>query len=362
MAKAFDVVPHNLLLQKLEAYGIKGQNLKWLADFLSQRSQRVSIDTVLSTPCVVTSGVVQGSVIGPLLFLVYINDIPDIVVPPTQVRLFADDAKFFSPSQMRSHLAETVVALLEWCDTWRMSLAMEKCFVLHLGPSINTVSTNPDSQVLNVATSTTARDLGVIIDRNLTFSDHVASVASRASRVANLILRSFRSHVPGPYIKAYISYARPILEYASPVWSPRFRKDKWIIENIQKVFTRRVYWRCNLVRTDYRSRMTFLNLRSLEFRRVITDLLLVHDLVHQRKPHFNKFFSFLNSVTRGHRYRLSVPNFMPNTELARSHFAWRIHKIWNRLPENIAHIVLRNQFKTELYKLPDNILVSDSCL
>ena len=134
--KAFDSVPHCRLLYKLSCYGIRGKLLSWIRSFLTARRQRVVLNGFSSDWIDVTSGVPQGTVLGPLLFLVYVNDLPDAVQCP--LRMFADDTKLFArvtADREVSELQTDIDALAAWSRTWLMPFNDEKCKVLHIGPA-----------------------------------------------------------------------------------------------------------------------------------------------------------------------------------------------------------------------------------
>ena len=169
-SKAFDTVPHKRLLQKLEFYGIDGELLNWIAVFLTERTQSVMIDGFRSQPDVGLSGVPQGTVLGPLLFLVYINDLPSVVDPNTAVRLFADDCLLYrSIHSVADHvqLQRNLDALDLWGNCWGMRFNAKKCHVLHLArtqsPPVRFYQIN--GIVLGVKQSATY--LSNLISRNL---------------------------------------------------------------------------------------------------------------------------------------------------------------------------------------------------
>ena len=132
-SKAFDVVPHQRLLHKLDHYGIRGTTLNWTQNFLTNRTQKVVVDGSSSESARVKSGVPQGTVLGPLLFLTYINDLPSTV--SSQVRLFADDCLLYRPIKCRADqekLQRDLSALQDWADRWGMCFNPSKCSVLRV--------------------------------------------------------------------------------------------------------------------------------------------------------------------------------------------------------------------------------------
>ena len=169
---AFDTVPHRRLLKKLDAYGIKGDLLTWIENFLSGRRQRVTVNGKLSTWAEIFSGIPQGSVLGPVLFVIYINDLPDELV--CTAKIFADDTKLFqgfSSPDDQTRVQEDLNNLLTWSQRWQMGFNKDKCKTLHLG------TTNPGWEYCindtTLETTSDEKDLGVTIDSDLKFQAHM---------------------------------------------------------------------------------------------------------------------------------------------------------------------------------------------
>jgi hypothetical protein len=134
-SKAFDTVhvPHRKLLHKLNQYGIDGNLLKWISAFLTKREQRVIVEGEFSSSVTVDSGVPQGTVLGPLLFVIHINDLPGVV--SSQVRLFADDCLLYRPiNSQKDHdiLQQDLKNLKTWAENWRMRFNAKKCYILSI--------------------------------------------------------------------------------------------------------------------------------------------------------------------------------------------------------------------------------------
>ena len=145
-AKVFDKVAHNRLLYKLSAYGVKGNTLGWIGSFLSRRSQKVVLEGKSSSSASVLSGVPKGSVLGPVLFLIYINDLPEYVANST-VRLFADDTLMYLTFHNSSDcikLQEDLNNLVRWESDWQISFHPEKCEVIHITEKEETYSAQLD--------------------------------------------------------------------------------------------------------------------------------------------------------------------------------------------------------------------------
>ena len=132
--KAFDAVPHRRLLHKIKGYGVGGNVLNWVSDFLSNRTQYVALDGISSDCTNVTSGVPQGSVLGPTLFIYYINDLPEVV--DTLLKIFADDTKSYDKAETQDDhdkLQNSVNNLVKWSNDWLLGFNCDKCNCLHLG-------------------------------------------------------------------------------------------------------------------------------------------------------------------------------------------------------------------------------------
>ena len=222
-AKAFDTVPHKRLLRKLSAYGIRGNILGWIESFLTNRQQQVRVGSSSSSWVPVKSGIPQGSVLGPTLFLVFINDLPEVVT--NIVKLFADDTKIYRPIADQTdaeNLQKDVDNLQEWSDTWLIRFNTAKCKVMHLGkdnPSFQyTMSGNPIEDVHQ------EKDLGVTFDKELKFSDHIALKVKKANQILGMIRYTFSCLDRDIFLPLYKTLIRPHLEYASTIWSPIYKK------------------------------------------------------------------------------------------------------------------------------------------
>lgn len=188
--KAFDRVPHRRLLEKMSAYNINGNVRNWIEDFLTGRRQRVLVSGEASEWRNVISGVPQGSVLGPLLFVIFINDLPDTVKNNSQVYLYADDTKVYKIVENVSdclNLQEDLDEIKKWSEKWLLSFHPDKSKQLRIG---NTSVVNKNYRMYeNITRSRVEKDIGVIIDDQLTFSEHLAEKINRANRIVGLIRR-----------------------------------------------------------------------------------------------------------------------------------------------------------------------------
>ena len=349
-ARAFDSVSHPKLMIKLQGYGVKGTLLFWIGAFLSNRTQSVRVGSSLSSTRPVTSGIPQGSVLGPLLFNLFINDITDKFTN-VSAKLFADDVKIYTRLSSSSPAATTnfqhhLDLIQSWATIWQMGISYAKCNILQIG-------THRNHQVYSISnhtlqSSSPIKDLGVLIDSKLKFNHHIVNFVNRARQRASLIFRGFLSRDTSHLIRAFTSYVRPLVEYASPVWSPSYINLINEIESVQRAFTKRLP---GLKQLTYTERLTFLKLKSLEHRRLISDLILCFKIVRGfTSVGINEMFiPSRNTSSRGHSFRLEVPLAKCNT---RNHFfACRIVRVWNALPQAVVSSPNVLSFKKLVNKL-----------
>ena len=346
--KAFHSVPHRGLLSKLSGYGISGQLLSWIEDFLSDRMQYVSVNGVSSEKVPVTSGVPQGSVLGPTLFIYYINDLPSIATTP--IKIFADDAKNHKSIREDDQilLQNSINYLVKWSKKWLLGFNTSKCNMMHLGknnPEYGyTMADGTNLQDLNVTKC--EKDLGVHVDTLLDFNDHITKLVKKGRSMSGMLFRSIVSRSSDILIPLYKALVRPHLEYANPVWSPYLVKDIDRIERVQRHFTKRI---TGLRSLEYPDRLRKLNLPSLVYRRKRGDMIECYKLTHHiHDPLTTKSLFQLDtdSNTRTNSYKLKKPRF--NTQKYQHFFTNRIINPWNGLPAHIVNAKDLNTFKNKL--------------
>jgi hypothetical protein len=333
-AKAFDTVSHQKLLHKLEHYGFTGPFLAWIKSFLTDRTFSVRVNDTFSAFFPVLSGVPQGSVLGPLLYLLYSLEIPSII-KFCKTSLYADDTKMYEiylPKNAPLNLMAESALFAQWAKTWQLELAVKKCSVLHLGTN------NKKHQfILNGAPVALApspiRDLGVLIDKKLSFDDHIYFIYRKAFGRLFALFKAIRSKDLSVHVRAYVSYVRPIIETASPVFNPtcsNFRASNsqiQMLEKIQKHFTRIAFARCLAQDSpdytnipSYTERLKIFGLETLELRRLKADLVLTYKILNGKMGNKNKLFSFNQSSTRGDPIKINRESTTKNTPNFRSNF------------------------------------------
>ena len=356
IAKAFDTVSHKKLVSTLKSYGLNLHVISWIEEFLNNRVQSVCIGASISDPLPVYSGVPQGSVLGPLLFLMYIDGITSCVSSsnaPTGIRLFADDAKLFSTGE--ANLQLSLNNLVSWLDDHQLKIAANKCnsICLHktkavVTPPIFSIKTQ------NLLYNPLIRDLGVMISDDLKWDPHINQIVKKSSLKSYQLLKFFKSRNVWTLKKLFCTYVRPLLEYNTPVWSPYLLKNKASVESIQKRYTKVIFRRCGISYTSYQDRLYKLDLESLERRRINYDLILLYKIIHGLSCiKFQDYFKF--TVTPYSLRRNSVqiiPNHQtkPTNQLWQNNFFHRVYPIWNELPDEIATATNLNDFKIKLKK------------
>ena len=339
--RAFDTVSHTKLLHKLSGYGIHGNLFHWISSFLSDRLQRVKVGSSVSKYCSVCSGIPQGSVIGPLLFNLFINDITDNLNPSVTVKLFADDVTMYSNichENSCSDFQSSLNLIKQWSHDWQLIISVVKSNIIIMGSNIDADFFLDDTKPLTCVDS--LKSLGVTLN-SLTFSDHINDIVTRAKRSASLIFRCFNSHHVPSLTNAFKIYVRPMVEYATPVWSPYTVQSITQVEDVQRAFTRRLPGLSGL---SYAERLNILGLQTLEHRRLLADILMCYKIIHGHIAlNFDDFFSFSSNPTRGHPFKLIVP--VAKCNRSKYAFASRVVPVWNLLPVSVVECRTVNAFK-----------------
>ena len=297
----------------------------------------------------VTSGVPQGSVLGPILFNIFINDITDSLQDHVTVKLFADDVKLYSELSVPTdvlNFQSYLDQIQTWAATWQIGISYSKCNTMELGPH----PTRTEFFLSNsrIQTTSITKDLGVQFESNLKFKAHNNDIVNRAHQRAALIYRSFLSRDTYNLILAFKTYVRPLLEYVSPVWSPTHVMLIRSVEAVQRRFTKRLL---GMDQLPYAERLTQLGLQSLEQRRLITDLILYYNIIPGHSSlTFSDFFSFThNPSSRGHSLRISIP--LVKTNIHKHFFSCRAVNCWNSLPDSVVTATSKSSFKRSLSKV-----------
>ena len=285
-SKAFDTVPHEELLCKLKSYGITGSIHDWLRTFLTKRHMQVVIEGESSEKVTVDSGVPQGTVLGPILFLCHINDLPQAV--QSQVRLFADDCLIYRPIKSQTDhitLQNDLLELEKWADKWGMRLNAKKSYIL----SINNRSSHFYSLGNHILKQVDENPyLGLTITENLKWSSHITKITKKANSTVGFLRLNLKMCPTDCRKTAYISLVQSVLDYGSIIWDPYLSRDIEKLEKVQRQAAR-------FITGDYHSReegsvtkmLETLELETLERRRSSCRLFFLFKVVEGLVPAIN---------------------------------------------------------------------------
>ena len=357
--KAFDKVSHAKLILCLFAIGIHTVLVRWIKAFLSNRKQRVVIGDSFSCWEDVLSGVPQGSVLGPLLFTIFINDLPKIV--KHLIRMYADDCKLIAiikTLQDMIQLQNDIDSLQEWAKTWQMSFNYNKCKVMHLGNKNQrkdyTMKLGEDREPHILEKTELEKDLGVLVSSDLKWAAQVDKATKSANSVISQIRNSF-SYFDKSLVKLlYVGLIRPKMEFAIQVWNPYFEKDKERLDRVQHRATRLVP---ELRKKPYEYRLKMFGLTDLDIRRERGDLIEYYKIKNQLdKVEWSKEPTNL-LLSKNLRPSLRRDDILVCEKLNKEHmsrksfFLNRTVPIWNRLPINVKEAITLDSFKASLDKL-----------
>lgn len=354
-SKAFDKVNHDLLLHKLLQLGFTSNSLKWISSYLSDRKQRVLYKNKMSKHIAVLSGVPQGSHLGPILFSLFINDLPT-VIQFSNVLLYADDVKIFmsyKPPLDQSRLQTDLDSFQRWCNINLMDLNLLKCKCMRFSrKTLSLFNYFLGGHQLDIVDN--FLDLGILLDVKLSFIPHIHMTVNKARGVLAFIKR-WSKEFTDPYItkKLYTSLVRPILEYGSIIWDPLYNVHINYIESVQKQFLifclRGLPWNSDVNLPSYNSRLMLIRLPTLKSRRTMLNVSFLFNVINGKV--FAEFL--LNNITFNVPQR-PTRNFRPLfLQFFRSNYAnadplRRISKDFNDLYECIDFSLSSNVIKSRI--------------
>lgn len=365
-SKAFDSVPHNLLCHKLKAFGFSDRLHAWFCSYLSNRMQRVMLEGTSSSWLPVSSGVPQGSILGPILFLLYTNDIGMNLSVGTQLALYADDAKIFRPIQSLQDclsLQSDLLTLQMWSNKWGLKFNTTKCQILTIGRVVRHTF-NYSLNNSNLDHITEFNDLGVTITNFLSWNAHIHKIVAKANRLLGLIKRTLGFQAPaGAKLILYNSLVRSTLLYASTIWYPN-KSGLKLLEGVQRKATKYIL---NDYVNDYKTRLKNLGLLPICYFREFHDLCFFYKCLHGYCDlDLTNLVPFRDPPavhTRSAQDPLKLKNITTRTETAKHFFSQRIINIWNNLPLDIRSTLCSNKkiipFKTKVFLYYCNKLTTE---
>ena len=358
-AKAFDKVDHTLLLEKLYSYGIRGKIHAWLTSYLRNRIQTVVINGVKSYPATVQSGVPQGTVLGPVLFILYLNDLTKCI-KHSYVSSFADDTRLLKEIQttldvdlLQTDLNESI----RWSAENNMSLHTDKFeYLCHNTGSSKLLQELPFSSEFYkyttddgtcITPASMVCDLGINITPELLWSPHINIITNSARKVTSWALSVFKDRSATTMLLLYKSLIRSKVEYNCPLWDPTKVEDIVTLESIQRSFTSKI---ASVSELHYWERLEKLNLMSLQRRRERYSIIVIYKILHKIIPN-DLNIAFVTSERRG--IRVKIPSIQRDSKLKYitqydASFPVRASKLWNRIPANLTTKSSMESFKSGL--------------
>ena len=367
-AKAFDKVDHRRLMVKVQSFGIGGNLLEWIRDWLRGRRQRVVVEGCFSEWAEVLSSVVQGSVLGTLLFIMFINDIDEGA--RVWCRKFADDTKgaMIVEDEMDVQIMQNEIdKMVRWAEKWRMEFNVDKCKVMHVGRRNRRATYSMDGRDLEE--TEVEKDLGVLVADTLKPSLQCAKAAKKANAVLGQILRAFHFRNKLVLSKLFKSFVRPILEYAVAVWSPWTEADCLLLEKVQRRVVRMM---CDVRGDTYEEKLKDCGLVLLVERRLRGDMIEVFKVMKGiSRVKKEEWFEMVEEGQRNMRQNAEVEGGAVERrqdvirkerfklDVRKNFFTVRVADVWNRLPTHVKNASNVNMFKSRIdIYLKNNTLMS----
>ena len=351
-SKAFDKVSHKHLIGKLEYYGMRGRTNRWIEAFLTDRQQCVVLEGESSDKVPVTSGVPQGSVLGPCLFLYYINNMATNI--KSTVRLFADDTIAYltiKGLQDAEQLQEDLNMLGEWEQKWLMEFHPQKCEVLSISKSRNVTYHPYKLHGHELKHTSQAKYLGITMTSDFRWNTHIHNITAKASRNLGFLKRNLQSSSSSIKERAYKALVRPLLEYAPTIWDPSTASNEKKIEMVQRRAARYVTNNYNKT-SSVTEMLQSLKWPTLKARRMVMRLCMLYKATNNKVelPSHRTKLRLLNRPSSRHCNGKAYEIPLTAKGYIRDSFYPRTIRDWNILPEDIVNADNYNIFKNRLTK------------
>ena len=346
--KAFDTVCHSILLTKLHSFGIYGVAHEWFSSYLTDRKQCVIVEGSVSPELPVKSGVPQGSVLGPLLFILYINDLTTCLTTNAHPVLFADDSNFFIAAESSESAAKkaqkTLDEISDWCFRNKMQVnATKSCIIVFTSaPSNSSLSHNVALSINGnpIPQTTVTKFLGVFVDSSLSFKHHISQLSSTVSRQTSMLHRASLLLSADMMKMLYNAFVFPYLNYCCSVWGNTFKSHLKSLKRSQNRAVKATYCLPRL----YPSTDLYRDTGTIDITEIInvSNLRLAHSAISNRIPQgLSRYFELCSTIHRGRALRCNKYNFMlPRRRLTRSQHSpvYRSISVWNSINESIKSI------------------------
>ena len=359
LKKAFDTVDHQILFKKLQHYGIKGQAHSLLKSYLTNRSQKCQLNGFVSSEQPIKCGVPQGSILGPLLFLLYINDLPECL-DNTRPRLFADDTNLTASGESLNDIEIAVNSDLENLRNWlmanKLSLNVAKTEFMLIGPkrmktdsSLNILIENKQIKQVNEC-----KTLGILIDQHLSWNNNTKNICKKVTAGISALRRVKPFVSKETLISIYNAIIRPHFDYCCEVWDVFGKTQSDRLQKLQNRAARVIMSMSNDI--DQSTALQTLGWEPLYIMRRKTKAKLMYKVLNKMAPEpLTKLFTYKNEITN-HKLRnistsLCVPQ--PRTNSMKNSFMYDGAHLWNSIPNEVRECktlsLFRNKIATHIF-------------
>lgn len=354
--KAFDSIDHAILMDKLKKLNLNKALIDWLLSYISKRSYRVLFNHHISNPYIATSGVPQGSHLGPLLFIIFINDIT-LVPKNSSLLIYADDVKIFRSIKNLSDsalLQQDITALNNWATLNNLPFNIPKCKIMTLYFGHTYIQNNYTILTSTLKRETKIRDLGIIYNNRFNFEDHIQMVVSSSRKKLGILKYSSKTFKnTQTLISLYKSLIQPILLFGSIIWSPQYRESIYRLQKVQNNFLRHLAFKdgnpMDRFSHNYTAIIEKFKLPNIEAQHKYNDILFIHKCIHSDylQEMDAKIFT-LRSMPYPSRRHFILDEIPTRSNEISFSTTYRLRSTWNNLNDNLRQIDNTEEFSTSL--------------
>ena len=361
ISKCFDTINHELLLMKLRMYGITGRSHEWFSSYLNNRRQAVNCNGVLSTFLNIESGVPQGSVLGPFLFLLFINDVANFSTYGCVTNLYADDTIIYTSGstieEVKSRLQSCLDSICNWYHSNRLHINIKKCKTMLIGTKSQLRSLNLDDFLLSYDSNpmevvNNAKYLGLFISSDITWDAHVNYMCRQLNYMLSMLRRMSKIFPQSLLVKIYKTFIQPKIDYGITVWGFTTESNLNRIQRIQNHAVRIILKNFDYVNTRGIDLVRHLGLFDIRSRRDYFMQMFMFKAIHGLTPHYISDCIDMNFDVNGYNTRssntMNVHLPTPRKEIYKNGFIYSGGKTWNALPSDVKESTNIESFRRNL--------------
>lgn len=352
--KCFDTIDHELLCFKLNKYGIRNNELKWFKSYLSNRTQVVVNNTKVSKKEFLNIGVPQGTVLGPILFLIYVNDLSN-VISNANINIYADDVVVYASNSnvntLQIHMQDIMNKVFNWYSQNKLTLSVDKCSTMVINDKLNkpvpSLKIKLDDK--DLAQVSSMKYLGVTIDNRLKWSQHLSNITKKVQFANSKIKKTAKALPVDLRLKYFNASCIPIMDYACTVWGHFSNNVKQVINRLEHMSARCISGNYDFVNCRGSDIMKQLNMTYFENRLNYYHCLLTFKAIHGLVPyHIANKIIFEYEVSQRNLRTFNEMNLYkpkPKCEIFKKSFSYHGPDVWNKLPYDIKNVMTVNTFK-----------------